>query len=88
MNNGNMPAYACEIIEKTQNAMGTGTKRVTYRGLTKREHFAGLAMQGILASKYYGEFIKEVSDTEDKPKGCSLIAVKMADALLKALDNE
>ena len=44
-------------------------------GLTKREHFAGLAMQGLLA--HYGD-----SDIH------CLAAVEYADALLKALEKD
>lgn len=47
-------------------------------GLTKREYFAGLAMQGMMSSKYHGEFLG---------KGLSRIAVKMADELLKELNK-
>lgn len=46
-------------------------------GLTKREHFAALAMQGFMASTVkstHDEFAKE--------------AVRMADALLRALSKE
>jgi hypothetical protein len=50
-----------------------------YMGLTKREHFAGLAMQSLLA--HYG------TDGADE---CASYAVEYANALLKALepDNE
>jgi hypothetical protein len=46
-------------------------------GLTKREHFAGLAMQGLLA--HYG---KRGGDE------CASYAVEYANALLKALEGE
>jgi len=47
-------------------------------GLTKREHFAGLAMQGILASDIKKEMsLKQVYEW----------AVRNADALLKELDQ-
>ena len=51
-----------------------------YSGLTKREYFAGLAMQGLLASDnlFY----------TDKPKIFSSLAVKYADALLAELEAE
>ena len=45
-----------------------------YMGLTKREHFAGLAMQGLLA--HYGTVVNETC------------AVEFADALLKALEQD
>jgi hypothetical protein len=46
-------------------------------GLTKREHFAGLAMQAIISAGYIG-----------MPSGpLSAMAVKYADALLAELDK-
>jgi predicted proteasome-type protease len=44
------------------------------KGLTKREYFAGLAMQGTMTSSYSVNMIVE-------------IAVKMADALLAELEK-
>ena len=55
-------------------------------GLTKREAFAMAAMQGILASKYYGEFGEQGCKTEGNVvSGAVAIAVIHADALLKEL---
>ncbi len=51
-------------------------------GLTIREHFAGLAMQGILSSEYVSSFCKE--DTVC-PAAVSKAAVNYADALLMEL---
>ena len=47
-------------------------------GLTKREHFAGLAMQGVMANE------------EEYPKWSDLAraSVAAADALLKALEQD
>jgi hypothetical protein len=44
------------------------------KGLTKREYFAGLAMQGMLASDYRGDI--------------NIMAVKFADALLAELRKQ
>ena len=49
-------------------------------GLTKREHFAGLAMQGILTT--VGTMWSEDADE------CALYAVEYANALLKALKEK
>lgn len=51
-----------------------------HHGLTKREHFAAMAMQAMISSKYYGEF-------KDKG-GVSYLATKHADELLNELDKE
>ena len=45
-------------------------------GLTKREHFAAMAMQGILSDWGAGAFDREA---------CASLAVAHADALLRAL---
>ena len=72
MDNGNMPAMPINF-EYFKN--GDSFREIS-NGLTKREHFAGLAMQGLLAS---GDFA-DVSYT-------AVESVKQADALLKALEE-
>lgn len=52
-----------------------------YGGLTKREHFAGLAMQGILANTKYEP------PRRDKLSRMAIDAVSAADALLAELDK-
>ena len=49
-------------------------------GLTKREYFAGLAMQGILANKCYE------APRRDKISGMAVDAVLAADELIQQLD--
>lgn len=77
--NKNMPAFAC---------VGYGTEGNGYsqEGLTKREYFAGLAMQGLLANPFYAEHLKS---NIYKPAHGSIgeFAVEMADELLKELDT-
>jgi hypothetical protein len=46
MNNADMPAMPLGIDGCFKNAIG----------LTKREHFAGLAMQGLLAAGFSGKY--------------------------------
>ena len=58
-----------------QPAMPTSTVYTRGVGLTKREHFAGLVLQGLLA--HTGPRIILAKE-----------AVKIADALLKELDDE
>ena len=57
--------------------ISTQTSPNEYRGLTKREYFAGLAMQGLLAS--------ERPDFKSTKKMCAESAVEMADMLLNQL---
>lgn len=47
-------------------------------GLTKREHFAALAMQGLAADPSFDGYAKELSE----------MAVDLADELIKALNKE
>ena len=57
-------------------------------GLSKREHFAAMAMQGIVASKYYGEHSTDnIKTRTSRESGAAIKAVMMADALLKALEK-
>lgn len=69
------------IVEEVTHGMSDiRTMDVTNIGLTKREHFAGLAM----ASYYGGEFIgKSGMPFETIAESC----VKMADALINELNK-
>ena len=53
-------------------------------GLSKREHFAGLAMQGLVSemAKYKGISLDNLWESISRD------SVNLADALLKELDNE
>jgi hypothetical protein len=72
MQNGDKPIDAT----LTYNDI-TGNPNGHFIGLTKREHFAALAMQGLLAH----------NDSVDEMKIIASDAVKLADALLKALED-
>ena len=75
MENGKQPINPCvinnNIIEE-------------YTGLTKREYFAAMAMQGMLSN---GEIIRNIEKYDNKTwlqREC----VEHADKLLKQLDNK
>lgn len=68
-------------------------------GLTKREHFAALAMQSLIANLSMGAEIKRIFDTdakiaesgipEEQPQGyLSRVAISQADALIAALNAQ
>ena len=57
-----------------------------YSGLTKREHYAGLAMQGLLANSYGG--MTSGGSRTFSPNEISKLAVLHADELLKQLENK
>ena len=63
-------AYPCEVTCKNGN--------LEMYGLTKREYFAGLAMNGYLSCIEVDATMEEVAR----------YSVKMADALLKELDKK
>lgn len=52
-------------------------------GLTKREYFAGLAIQGLLANSYISEQIRNC----DNKNWIAREALENADKLLKQLEN-
>jgi len=54
-------------------------------GLTKREHFAAMAMQGLLASE--NSFTKGSDSCDEWLEDVTDGAIKMADALLKELSK-
>lgn len=66
-------------------------------GITKREYFAGLAMQGLFTAMHSDRIMhlaacadakeQQSTDTPDMEKYCAGYAVKMADELLKALEG-
>ena len=78
MKNGNMPAMPQTGTEGTEGDLNS-PEFWGGVGLTKREHFAGLAMQGFIAGSVPGD-----NRTIDE---ASSLAVKFADALLKELDK-
>ena len=78
MNNSDMPAMAVKVVASVaarRQAEGAGIPcdDISFTGLTKREYFAGMAMQGLLACETVG-----LIDVER-------IAVCAADRLLKEL---
>jgi len=58
-------------------------ERITFMGLTKREYFAAMAMQGLLNS----ETFNANGYTNGTAKGIAIIAVSQADALIEALNK-
>jgi len=55
--------------------------RPFYHGLTKREHFAGLAMQGMLANSAHADQLHNDDRRAD-------LCVVFADALIAALNEQ
>ena len=71
------PAFPCDLTMYDQEVVDE------FQGMTLRDHFAGLAMQTILASQYEDGIY--VGDTDnDSEHMCANSAYMMADAMLKA----
>ena len=81
MSNSDMPAMPSNPINTITNSTSGEQLYYTHdwaeQGLTKREHFAGLALQGYCNNGGYGRF-------EDMAIDC----LKAADALLTALETK
>ena len=73
MDNGDMPAMPAKIMEQVSSRHSMQTEAT---GLTKREHFAAMAMQGLITLKGSGCMDKDIT---------AIQCVRMADALLKEL---
>lgn len=80
MNNGDMPVNAMASASEFQGLSTGDTDNAlkTFGGLTKREHFAAMLLQGYVAK--YGHDIKLYN--------CYITSVSDADLLLKALEGE
>lgn len=73
--------------ERWQQDIGRGVASSEYQGLTKREYFAAMAMQGLVNREGWAErFNDEVGDNS-LVKILAVASVKMADELLKALEK-
>lgn len=77
MTNKNDLAYPSDYMQ--QNAENIESMNCC-KGLTKREYFAAMALQGLLACDRVTEFEGEVSP--------STLAVALADALIEKLNKE
>ena len=78
MNNGDMPAIPCDdIVRRDDNGNLYGAP-ISSAGLTKREHFAVLAMQGLMHSDTVG--------WRNWDNDLAMSSVQAADALLKDLE--
>lgn len=76
--NGDLPAMAVSTSEAI--CQMTGTLKAEFAGLSKREYFAAMAMQGILANS--------TDRIHDGMFGfVAITAVKQADALLAELER-
>jgi len=81
LNNGNLPASPQTFAINDVGDVEGSSMYEDSQGLTKREYFAGLAMQGLITSDYQDDAEKR-SDVQT-----AILAVKQADALLAELEK-
>jgi hypothetical protein len=88
VNNGDMPAMPLTGDAYTDFAAFDGTNKTSYnpecQGMTKREQFAVMAMQGLLSSASDSDGVWTHSGSDN----VAFEAVLMADALLKQLEKK
>ena len=77
MNNADKPATPISVSSSTHGNICSSDFEYG-EGLTKREHFAGLAMQGLMSDE--DEYLQWSDLAKD--------SVAVADALLKALEQD
>jgi len=79
VSNANEPAYPTKRVERVRIGETEGGYAIeaVHHGLTKREYFAALAMQGLLADP----------EIVGKPEQYAKDAVTFADALLAELEK-
>ena len=80
------PSTSIKISDTEFFEYNLPNKERQYSGLTKREYFAGLAMQGLLANCNGG--MTSGGNHVFSPNGISELAVLHADELLKQLEEK
>jgi len=83
--NGNEIIYASEVSSTGDPYEGGGFLSKSKGGLTKREYFASLAMQGLLANSYGNDHEQQLLDFSEEV--IAHLAVNHADSLIKALND-
>ncbi len=90
MKNGSLPASATSLdIDEYQGTVNCPVNK-PLTGLTKREHFAGLAMQGLLANSGGVIQASNMSGTawcNSSAQSMAKLSIECADALLKELEK-
>lgn len=74
--NGDLPAMPVGTVQLYESRCNGGSWELGSLGLTKREQFAAMAMQGLLSS-----------NSNWRPNVAAEIALLMADALLAELES-
>lgn len=86
MNNSEQPINPVKEVYEPCNTSRSGYAHNDYNGLTKREHFASLAMQGLLTI-YDSSETSPIYPNEGNVKYMAKLAIVAADALLEELEK-
>ena len=78
MENGKQPAFA---------AVCDNTNPYLQEGLTKREYFSAMIMQGLMSNVECEKYNLGTGERTDSAKNKAKFCVLLADALLKALEE-
>jgi steroid 5-alpha reductase family enzyme len=88
MNKGNEPAFACnqfDFLRMKDFHYGRDYDQYTKTfGLTKREYFAGLAMQGIVA--HFMSLPISMNEVDKETENICAWSIKIADTLVDKLN--
>ncbi len=90
MNNADLPAMPVSDLEYLRGLNGGEARELTKMlgGVTKREHFAAMAMQGMLANSELMKTIdKSTKSGHDLYPTYASLSLLAADALLAALEE-
>ena len=80
------PSTSIKISDTEFFEYNLPNKERQYSGLTKREHYTGLAMQGILANP--NGVMNEHGNWMRSPESIARMSIKFADELLKQLEEK
>ena len=93
MENSDKPIYPCMMQQVGDNSFRAAKPNdpkewnMPMEGLTKREYFAAMAMQGILANESFIDRQATEKGNETLNQRIGQVSVMMADELLKALEK-
>ena len=87
------PSTSIKISDTEFFEYNLPTKERQYSGLTKREHYTGLAMQGLLANpQYWKRVYKTLSSLKANKDSIECVfaqfSIKLADEILKQLEEK
>lgn len=85
MKNSEQPAFPHMVIE-TDPIDGSTIRNIEFDGLTKREYFAAMAMQGLLSNGAIRE-IYSGNNGCAVPSGIAQLSLDYSDALLAELEK-